>query len=159
LMERHLPAVRRMLLFLFRGNPDDVMDAEQEILSRLLADASSLRPRRDVAAFLRSYARHKAVDILRRRDRERRLLSRLRPDPEPDPEETAALALDFERLAELASWRGPKDRALLYLAEIEGLSIRDAASACGMSEGNAKTRLCRARKRLAEWMQGGFHVP
>lgn len=42
----------------------------------------------------------------------------------------------------------PTSRALLYLVEVEGASIRDAAAAAGCTEPAARMRLSRARRRL-----------
>jgi DNA-directed RNA polymerase specialized sigma24 family protein len=42
----------------------------------------------------------------------------------------------------------PRVRALLYLVEVEGQQIGPAAEAVGMSSGNARVALLRARRRL-----------
>jgi len=42
----------------------------------------------------------------------------------------------------------PRVRALLYLVEVEGQRIAPAAAAVGMSNGNARVALLRARRRL-----------
>ena len=42
----------------------------------------------------------------------------------------------------------PRVRALLYLVEVEGQPIAAAADAVGMSSGNARVALLRARRRL-----------
>ena len=39
-------------------------------------------------------------------------------------------------------------RALLYMVEVEGQQIAPAAAAVGMSSGNARVALLRARRRL-----------
>ena len=42
----------------------------------------------------------------------------------------------------------PRVRALLYMVEVEGQQIAPAAEAVGMSSGNARVALLRARRRL-----------
>ena len=49
----------------------------------------------------------------------------------------------------------PRVRALLFLVEVEGHQIADAAELVGMSNSNARVASMRARRRLRSEMRGG----
>ncbi|WP_395641135.1 RNA polymerase sigma factor [Pseudolysinimonas sp.] len=88
-------------------------------------------------------------NITRARRRYRDVLARL---PEPatsrDAGELVASRADaVERLAGFARL-GLTDQHLITLVAFDELSVRDAATALGLSYGAAKTRLSRARARL-----------
>lgn len=66
--------------------------------------------------------------------------------PMPDPEERI---LD-EALRQLPQ----RDRMLLHLFYYEGCTTREIANYCGCTEGASRTRLTRARQRLAKILKG-----
>ncbi len=81
------------------------------------------------------------------------LLARLpHPDNAPDPSETVAeRGSGRTRLArEVLLSAREADRQLAVLTAVDGLSVREAAEALGISESAAKMRLSRLRKRLTE---------
>jgi len=49
-----------------------------------------------------------------------------------------------------------RDAVLVQLHYHEGLTLREAGEILGMREGAAKVALCRARKRLREWLLGEY---
>ncbi|MCL4215882.1 MAG: RNA polymerase sigma factor [Candidatus Hydrogenedentes bacterium] len=55
-----------------------------------------------------------------------------------------------EEVAVILAELMPRDALLLQLHYAEGMSIREAGDVVGLSEGAAKTALCRARKRMRE---------
>jgi DNA-directed RNA polymerase specialized sigma24 family protein len=81
-----------------------------------------------------------ATDERRRTTRTNGLVQRLGA-PETG---TDAYPSDLEDLMRIQ----PKVRALLYLVEIEGQPIADAAELIGMSNSGARVALMRARRRL-----------
>jgi len=56
-------------------------------------------------------------------------------------------------LAEAMRCLVPEDRALVYLHEAEGVGLAELGSAFGLPEGTVKSRLFRARARLASIMR------
>ena len=66
LVERHLPRVRRLLAALFNGSPEDMADAEQEILVGLWVGLDRFRFTASFRTWLYRYCRNKAIDLLRR---------------------------------------------------------------------------------------------
>lgn len=57
-----------------------------------------------------------------------------------------------ERLADAVSQLPARSASLVHLHYYEEMPIREAAEIVGLSEGAAKVALCRARKRLREWL-------
>jgi DNA-directed RNA polymerase specialized sigma24 family protein len=115
--------------------PDDlVQDAFARVLVR---DPGSID---ELGAYLRRTIVHLATDERRRAGRATTALSRLRSggvsaDSYPS---------DLDDLMRLQ----PTVRALLYLVEIEGSPVADAAELLGMSHDSARVALMRARRRL-----------
>ncbi|MBR7833757.1 RNA polymerase sigma factor [Actinospica durhamensis] len=79
------------------------------------------------------------------------------PEPENDPAETVALRVDAERrarvLVSVLSRLAREDREVLELAATERLSHAEIGMALGIPVGTVKSRLSRARRRLAERME------
>lgn len=53
----------------------------------------------------------------------------------------------------------PEQREAIILIGAEGLSYEEAAAICGCPVGTVKSRLSRARQRLAEFVQGEVQLP
>ena len=152
LVRRHLPMIRRMLAGLVRGTAEDLEDAQQEVL---LAVARGLRGfgfRSSLSTWVYSVARRRALDFLRKGRRRQRAVERLRllpPAPVEDPE---APLLAGERGAELRrAFEGlpAGARDLLLMRDVEGFSMEQMSSITGVPVGTIKSRLHRARERLA----------
>jgi RNA polymerase sigma-70 factor (ECF subfamily) len=78
LAERHLPSIRRLLLVVLGGDPEEVQDAEQEVLLAMYRRLGSFRFQSSLRTFLYSLARNRAVDHLRRQRRHARTKERAR---------------------------------------------------------------------------------
>ena len=151
LVERHRDRLRRLLWPLFNGNRDDVDDAEQEVIVALFRDLHRFRHQAAFTTFLYRFARNKAIDLLRRNERERRKVLAFASEPQlaVDPQDLVAAEHD-EQLALEAVLALPRiDRELVLMQESEGMSIGDISEVSGLRPGTVKSRLHRARKRLA----------
>lgn len=151
LLQRHALAIRRTLYGLFRGNREDLEDAEQEVVVALFRSLPRFRFRSSFSTFLYRLVRNRGIDLIRRRERERRSVRRLaagRTDGAVHPEEIAVARLAHgEAMALLGSL--PADQRLaVLLREIEGLSIEEIARIMGVARGTVKSRLHRARRRV-----------
>jgi DNA-directed RNA polymerase specialized sigma24 family protein len=119
----------------FDVDPDDlVQDAFAKVLSRGPGDIHDLGP------YLRRMIVNLATDERRRSSRTVSVLRKVGP-PASDAD---CYPSDLEDLMRVA----PQVRALLYLVEVEGQPIADAASVVGMSNSGARVALMRARRRL-----------
>jgi DNA-directed RNA polymerase specialized sigma24 family protein len=115
--------------------PDDlVQEAFAKVLVRQPAQIC------DLGAYLRRTVVNLATDERRRFGR----AASAAPKIASDGAAVDAYPSDLADLLALA----PRARALLYLVEVEGHPIAPAAAAVGMSNGNARVALLRARRRL-----------
>jgi RNA polymerase sigma-70 factor (ECF subfamily) len=136
------PAVRAFAAGVAREDPDDIV---QEAFVRLL-QRGSLETITDLGAHLRRVVVSVAIDRTRR-DRAARTAQH-RSGPPPVGLE-AVYPSDVAELMQL----DVRSRALLYLTEIEGAPIAEAAAAVGCSETAARMRLSRARRRLRHLLE------
>lgn len=124
-------------------------DLVQETLVRAWANLSSFEPGSNLVAWLYTILRNQFYSEFRKSKRE---------VADPDGQYAASLTcrpeqefhmefLDFrDALARLA----PGHREALILVGASGLSYEEAASVCGCAVGTMKSRVNRARARLAE---------
>jgi RNA polymerase sigma-70 factor (ECF subfamily) len=132
------PMLRRFAAVVGRADvdPDDLV---QEAFTRLLVSG-----RRHDVQHLGAYLRRTIVNLARN---ERRRLARgstAHTRLVTSPGDISPPVSDLSDLMRL----DPVARGLLYLVEVEGTSIRDAAAAVGCTEAAARMRLSRARRRL-----------
>lgn len=118
-------------------DPDDLL---QEAWVRVLRAGRLAADEASVAAYVRRTIVNLASNERRRLGRSRMAVMRLRPEASSAPSYPSDLA-ELQRL-------DPPDRASLYLIEVEGWSHREVAELLGCSEGAARVRFTRARKRL-----------
>jgi RNA polymerase sigma-70 factor (ECF subfamily) len=116
-------------------DPDDlVQDAYAKVLVREPSQIQDLGP------YLRRTIVNLATDERRRRSRGATALRRLGASNGS----ADAYPSDLEDLMRLQ----PRVRALLFLVEVEGHQVADAAELVGVSHNNARVALMRARRRL-----------
>jgi RNA polymerase sigma-70 factor (ECF subfamily) len=125
------------------GNAALAEDIVQEAYLRFLQSPGRTSARAEPAAFLFRIATNLLYDHWRRAGRERRLLSWLRPTPAAGD---ASLKHDVGRLLEELK---PRERALLWLAYVEGWSHDEIARILSVRPRSVRVLLFRARSRLA----------
>jgi RNA polymerase sigma-70 factor (ECF subfamily) len=146
------------LYVLFNGHLPDIEDAEQDTMISLLQALPRFRGKSSFKTFYYRICRNRSVDILRRRRLEKRLLHSVRSRAlsaemasfEEGPE---ARLLRQESRAEIRRllWSLSRaERILIVLKDVEGISLRDLARIMKIPEGTAKSRLHRARRKLAK---------
>lgn len=128
------------------GNPADAEDVTQDTFLAAFQRMSTYRPDQALSPWLRAIARHRAIDLVRRRARA--------PEPEPPAAavsvETLAIdRIEAERVRATLNRLPSRDRALLVLRYWEDLPVEAAARSLGMTEGAARIALMRARRALA----------
>ena len=116
-------------------DPDDLVQSAFAKVLTLPCDQI-----RDLGPYLRRMIANLATDERRRASRANVALRRIGPAPDTNDSYPSDLA-DLLALP-------PRVRALLYMVEVEGQPIAPAAEAVGMSSGNARVVLLRARRRL-----------
>ena len=127
------------------ANHADAEDVTQDTFLAAFERMSTYRPGQALSPWLRAIARHRAIDLVRRRARA--------PEPElpAAPESVEKIALDrieAERVRAALNRLPSRDRTLLVLRYWEDQSVESVASSLGMTEGAARVALLRARRSL-----------
>ncbi|MGH3442557.1 MAG: sigma-70 family RNA polymerase sigma factor [Nitriliruptorales bacterium] len=129
-------------------HPDDADDLTQDVYLRAHQSLPRFRGDASARTWLLAIARRTCADAIRRRERRRRLLGRVRP-PDPEPDHAGAVELDVV-LAQL----DPHRREAFVLTQRLGLSYAEAAAVCDVPVGTIRSRVARARQDLIEHLDG-----
>jgi RNA polymerase sigma-70 factor (ECF subfamily) len=153
LREGMLGAVPRLRAFAVSlcGNVDRADDLVQETLVRALTSIDSFRPGTNLTAWLFTILRNHFRSEYRKRRRE---------VEDVDGRHTDSLKSQPEQMGhiEMAEFKAalarlpPDQREAVVLVGASGFSYEEAAEICGCAVGTIKSRLNRARTRLAELM-------
>jgi RNA polymerase sigma-70 factor, ECF subfamily len=139
---------RRMLSL-----PDDVEDLVQETLLALHLQRGTYDPALPVGAWVHAIARHKLVDLWRRRGR-RELLHEPLDDLDERFHPVVQDELPTRRdLLVLLDSLPAAQRQAIVLTRIEGLSMAEASLRTGVSVSALKVQVHRGLKRLAQWVR------
>lgn len=131
--------------------PDEVEDLVQETLLALHLQRGTWEPATPVAAWVLAVARHKLVDLWRRRGRHDALHEPLDEiDEDRLAAETAPPAGESRRdLGRLLAELPEAQRLAIVLTKVEGLSMAEAAQRSGASVAAVKVQVHRGLKKLA----------
>jgi RNA polymerase sigma-70 factor, ECF subfamily len=129
--------------------PDEVEDLVQETLLVLHVQRGSYDPSLPVTAWMHAIARHKLVDLFRRRGRREAL-----NDPLDDLDEAAHPMVESEATAQrdlgvLLEGLPAAQQQAIVLTKIEGLSLVEASERTGVSVTALKVQVHRGLKKLA----------
>ena len=130
--------------------PDDLEDLVQETLLALHLQRGTFDPTLPVSAWVHAVARHKLVDLWRRRGRHEAL-----HEPLDDVGEHALARRDTEEggtrrdLAKLLQTLPEAQRLAITLTKLDGLSVAEAAQRTGATASAIKVQVHRGLKRLA----------
>jgi RNA polymerase sigma-70 factor, ECF subfamily len=148
---------RRLRVWLRRhlqSLPDEVEDLLQETLLALHLHRGSHDPSVPVSAWVHAIARHKLVDLWRRRGRREAMNDTIDDLDEhilvSEETEAAGTRRDLVRLLD----RLPEaQRQAIVLTKLEGLSVAEAAERTGASEAAIKVQVHRGLKKLTALVQ------
>jgi RNA polymerase sigma-70 factor (ECF subfamily) len=143
-----VPSLRAFAISL-SGNVDRADDLVQETLLRALAHIDSFQPGTNMSAWLFTILRNLFRSEYRKRRREVE-------DPEGNyaeslksqPEQTGRV--EFQEFREALAKLPEDQREALILVGASGFSYDEAAAICGCAVGTIKSRVNRARNRLAQ---------
>ncbi len=149
-LQRVAGRLRAYLRRRLRGLPEEVEDLVQETLLALHMQRGSYDAAVPVTAWVLAIARHKLVDLWRRRGRRENLHDAL-----DDVDESALVATPDEGdtrrdLGKLLEALPEAQREAIVLTKIQGLSVAEAARRTGASEAAIKVQVHRGLKRLAQ---------
>ena len=151
----------------FFHRPEDAEEVAQEVFLKLYRMAASYRSDAPFEHWLLRIATNTCVDRLRERRRRREeVLAEITPEADAWLDAALAGTAQEARQAETARTLAadlldrlpPRDRMVLVLMHLEGLSAREVAAVTGSTRGAVKVRALRARRalrRLAEGIPSG----
>lgn len=131
---------------------NDVEDVVQEVLLSVHLKRATWDEARPVSPWVNAIADHKAIDAIRRRGRESRLIAasvtleavaELVPASEPEWDQVG-LDLDWHMAA-----LPRREQEVVRGLTVHGRTVRELASSLGMKEGAVRVALHRGLKRLA----------
>lgn len=144
----------------YMGNRADTEDCAQEAMVRIWKHLADYREESVFEAWCSRIAANTCLDLLRKKTREK--TESLTPleeqgfdpaDNAPTPEE-AAVCKDEHQALRAAIRSLPEDqREALVLTQLEGLEYETVAEMLGVSAGTVKSRVFRARQKLAELLK------
>ncbi len=146
-----VPSLRAFAISLC-GNVDRADDLVQETMLRALANINSFQPGTNMSAWLFTILRNLFRSEYRKRRREVEdsdgsYAESLKSQPEQ------VGRVEFEEFRVALGKLPPDQREALILVGASGFSYEEAAEICGCAVGTIKSRVNRARSRLAELMQ------
>jgi RNA polymerase sigma-70 factor, ECF subfamily len=134
-------------------------DAEQEILVGLWTGLERFRFASSFRTYLYRFCRNQSIDLLRREGRHRRRIEAVRreaattasADPGDGLEREERRMLLHRALVTL----DPDERMLVVMKDVEEMGIEEISAAMGLPGGTVKSRLHRARAKLARCLGEG----
>lgn len=141
----------------YTGHVEDARDCAQESMVKAWRSLADYRGDCSMETWLYRIAASCCLDFLRkRRRREADSIDMLAdtgfepPDPSPQPEEIAIANDDNARLLKALTLLPEDMRTALILSAMEGKRYEDIAQITGVAPGTVKSRISRAKVRLAE---------
>ncbi len=138
------------------GDPQDAMDASQEAFFRAYRALASFRGESKFSVWLYRLASNVCLDILRKRTRSQAVSLTEEEETVLDiPDDRFCPQTELEKKELRRAVReglrrlNPEYREALVLREINGLSYDEIAQVTGLEPGTVKSRIFRARKKLA----------
>jgi RNA polymerase sigma-70 factor, ECF subfamily len=160
LIERHTTTMRKVLFAILNGNIGEIEDVEQEVLIALCTALPGFRFRSSFSTWFYRFCRNKAVDYLRRKGavkrRELRIKERLELESprecQYDPERIALDVEKRERVRRVLAGLNKRDREVIVMKDMDDMGLEEIAGLLKIPIGTAKSRLHRARRKVAGLM-------
>src|ERR1041384_1063219 len=145
-----IPSLRAFAISL-SGNVDRADDLVQETVLRALANIDSFEPGTNMSAWLFTILRNLFRSEYRKRRREVEDATGMYAESmKSQPQQGSRL--EFEELRAALAQLPDDQREAVILVGASGFSYEEAAAICGCAVGTIKSRVNRARNRLAELM-------
>jgi RNA polymerase sigma-70 factor (ECF subfamily) len=143
------------LAYRMLGNTNEAEDATQEAFIRAYTRLHTYDPNRRFSSWLLAITSHYCIDMLRKRRIQTLPLDELPPMTElampraSQPEQVVVRRQDTGAVQALLNVLAPGYRTPVILRYWYDMSYREIAETMGLNEGTVKTRLYRARAKLA----------
>jgi len=138
-------------------DPEDAKDVAQECLVRLWRHRERVEPGAGCRSWLLRSAHNLCIDRLRRRSSRPETVQDEASEPidaKPGPERLAASTEMGRRLERALLDLDHRDRAIVLMREVEGLSYEEIAECLGLKMGTLKATLHRSREKLRTALSG-----
>jgi RNA polymerase sigma-70 factor (ECF subfamily) len=157
LVSRHYRGIYNMT-YRMLGNAEDASDLTQETFLRAYTRLETFQLGRPFTAWIRRIATNLCIDHLRQRGQptlslEERLESGVEEAdsrPEGSPVERMEMAEDSQRVLAAVQRLPAKQRAVLVMRHIEGMTLEEIAAALRWPLGTVKVNLFRGRQAVRE---------
>ena len=151
------------------GDRDDASDMTQETFIKAYGSLSSFRGDSKFSVWIYRIATNVCLDFLRSKSRKQQVSLTVSdddedvqldiPDPKADPEQQLIKKISMQSVEEGLKTLPDKQRQILVMRELGGMSYAEIGKALSIEEGTVKSRIFRARKRLCIFLLDSGNIP
>lgn len=151
------------------GDRDDASDMTQETFIKAYGSLSSFRGDSKFSVWIYRITTNVCLDFLRSKSRKQQVSLTVSyddedaqldiPDPKADPEQQLMQKMSMQSVEEGLKTLPDKQRQILVMRELGGMSYAEIGAALSLEEGTVKSRIFRARKRLCAFLLDSGNIP
>lgn len=152
------------------GDRDDAFDMTQEAFIKAYGSLSSFRGDSKFSVWIYRITTNVCLDFLRSKSRKQQVSLTVSddddedaqldiPDPSSDPEQQLMQKMSMQSVEEGLKTLPDKQRQILVMRELGGMSYAEIGAALSLEEGTVKSRIFRARKRLCTFLLDSGNIP
>lgn len=152
------------------GDRDDASDMTQEAFIKAYGSLSSFRGDSKFSVWIYRITTNVCLDFLRSKSRKQQVSLTVSddddedaqldiPDPSSDPEQQLMQKMSMQSVEEGLKTLPDKQRQILVMRELGGMSYAEIGAALSLEEGTVKSRIFRARKRLCTFLLDSGNIP
>lgn len=152
------------------GDRDDAFDMTQEAFIKAYGSLSSFRGDSKFSVWIYRITTNVCLDFLRSKSRKQQVSLTVSddddedaqldiPDPKADPEQQLIKKISMQSVEEGLKTLPDKQRQILVMRELGGMSYAEIGAALSLEEGTVKSRIFRARKRLCTFLLDSGNIP
>lgn len=151
------------------GDRDDAFDMTQEAFIKAYGSLSSFRGDSKFSVWIYRIATNVCLDFLRSKSRKQQVSLTVSdddedaqldiPDPSSAPEQQLIKKISMQSVEEGLKTLPDKQRQILVMRELGGMSYAEIGKALSLEEGTVKSRIFRARKRLCIFLLDSGNIP
>lgn len=148
---------------------DDAFDMTQEAFIKAYGSLSSFRGDSKFSVWIYRITTNVCLDFLRSKSRKQQVSLTVSdddedaqldiPDPKADPEQQLIKKISMQSVEEGLKTLPDKQRQILVMRELGGMSYAEIGKALSIEEGTVKSRIFRARKRLCIFLLDSGNIP
>lgn len=136
----------------FAGNADDASDITQDVFLKIYNNINKFKEDRNLSSWVLKLTKNHCIDCWRknRKNRLRRELDENTCSEDDTPEETAIKQGEIQSLRKKLECLEPEARLMIIMRDIQDQSYQEIADHLNIPLGTAKSRINRARLKLAK---------